>query len=173
MLRTAFVCSDYRHILYVLVVMKTVHNPVIWHTELQQRGAWENSRKSVIEVPVTLHACQTVKGIVVALHIHHALYDTVSLLRIIDILAAFCNDQDASTMAPNADLSRFVAYQHINSPADARKRFGESYLGKNDEGVSISAQDTSFGRIESYCRPGLIANMSKLDNLAKHDNLSI
>ena len=65
---------------------------------------------------------------VVALHIHHTLYDAVGLLRIIDILAAFCNGQYASTMALDADLSRFVAYQHINSPADARKRFGESYL---------------------------------------------
>lgn len=172
-LRTAFVRSGYRHIPYVQAILKTVHNPVIWHTELQQRGSWKNSRKSVNEVPVTLHACQTVKGTVLALQIHHALYDAVSLPRIIDILATFCNGQDASAMVMDADLSRFVAYQHINSPSDARKQFWESYLGKNDEGVSISAQNTSFGRIESYYRPGLIANMSKLENLAKHDNLSI
>lgn len=168
MLRTAFLPTNLRHPSFVQAVVKALPNPVIWHRESMP---WECSRRNIQTVPAALHASQTPKGTSLMLQIHHALYDAVSLPKIMDTLTILCNGCETSSQE-NAQLAPYIAFQRMYSPVDARRQFWQSYLGHgHDEKAAVSQSDFA-GPIEQCYRPGCVSNMSKVEGIAKSENLS-
>lgn len=170
MLRTTFLATGNPQVPYVQTVLKFVRNPPTWHDDLSHAISIKRDFGSV---PVALHVCQTSRGVAFMLHLHHALYDAVSLPRMMDRLAQLCNEFKSEPKHGLYNLSHLVAFQHIHSPVDVRRQFWQKYLGQ------ISAPDArenrvgGFGAIRHDYRPGLVSNMSRLEIAAKRQGLSI
>ncbi|EAW06285.1 nonribosomal siderophore peptide synthase SidC [Aspergillus clavatus NRRL 1] len=173
-LRTAFLRTDDERVPFVQAILKTVDSPIVWHDEVHQFTTSPAAQRSIGSVPLTLHACQTSRGTALKLHIHHALYDAVSLPRLVDALATLCDNRDASLPSDHADLRRYVAFEKTHSPVDIRRQFWENYLGKAGDNESpMPGSSIPFGAIESYYHPGLIANMSRVEEAARRENVSV
>lgn len=171
MLRTAFVPTNLKHPPFIQAVMKAATNPVIWHRESSDQALLEHPRRAIHSVPVTLFASQTAKGTALMLRMHHALYDGVALPKIMETLAAVCNDQGSQSQV-NAQLAPYIAFQSIHSPMDIRRSFWENYLGKHRDAEVPAFEGNYTGPIERWYRPGLVANMSKVEATAKRENIS-
>lgn len=174
MLRTAFVPTDLKDLPFLQIVMKSARGSFIWHGELPGQESCEFTRRKIQSVPVALHASPTAKGTALTLQIHHALYDAVSLPKIMETLAAICNTGEAPSLGTQVHLAPYIAFQSIYSPVKVRRHFWEGYLGKRSyEKVPSSQGSSSFkGPIEHWYRPGLVSNMSKIEAIAKRENLS-
>ncbi|KGO64994.1 AMP-dependent synthetase/ligase [Penicillium italicum] len=171
MLRTAFVpTADSRLLPYVQVEFEAVHIPVIWHAKFDRHLVSRRLKQEFGAVPVALHACQTNKGTALILQIHHALYDAVSLPRILDRLATHCSQEEVAIPDPDFDLSQLVAFQHVHSPVDVRRQFWQKYLGQIP---TAAKRGDGFGSVQHHYRPGLVSNMVSVEKVAKRQGLSI
>ncbi|KAJ5988323.1 hypothetical protein N7481_003533 [Penicillium waksmanii] len=179
---------------YIQVILKSesTQNPVIWHKNFNDLtpSALIERERGFGSVPAMLHACQTSGGTALMLHIHHALYDAVSLPSTVDKLSQIYQSVAATdSVTPEAesksksdgDLSRLVALQQIHSPVEDRRRFWQRYLGQisirqNAEQSLAKGKGKgkgSFGTIQQFYRPGLVSNMASIELAAKRRGLSI
>lgn len=173
MLRTIFIpTGGWEHVPYVQVILNNVNIPLKWHETLDRLLA-AKATQSFGSVPVTLHACQTPERTAFVLHIHHALYDAVSLPVMIDRLAQLCSQSTSDSMSELDDLSRLVAYQHVHSPLDVRRQFWQGYLGQISTYGSKDERVGGFGAVQQYYRPGLVSNMSHVEKAAQSEGLSV
>ncbi|KAJ6103233.1 hypothetical protein N7486_005660 [Penicillium sp. IBT 16267x] len=172
-LRTAFVPTEDARVPYVQIVFKSAQVSVLWHEALDDQLGAASADREFGSVPVALHACQTSKGTAVALKIHHALYDAISLPYMMNELAQLCVNMQAQSKSESPDISHLVAVQHVHSPVGVRRLFWEKYLDQ------IAIRDTEdprlgeFGAIQQHYRPGLVSNMSRVEKAAKLRGLSI
>lgn len=171
-LRTAFVPTNLNHPPFIQVVMKTAQSSVIWDRKSPGQVLLEHPRRNIHSVPVTLFASETPKGTALMLQIHHALYDGVSLPKIIRILGVFYDGGDSRLQA-NTQLTPYIAFQGIHSPVNARRSFWENYLGRHHGEDAPQFQDRYTGPVESWYRPELVCNMSKVEAIAKRENISV
>jgi len=173
MLRTIFVTTQKgQHLPYVQAVLKYVHNPVVWHHNVDELVA-PDTRQAFGAPPVTLHACQTTEGTALALQIHHALYDAVSLPSMMDRLANLCHSDASESKFDLHDLSRLVASQHVHSPVDVRRQFWQKYLGQISTDGAEDKRQGDFGAIQQHYRPGLVSNMSRVEIAAQKQGLGV
>ncbi|GAD98283.1 nonribosomal siderophore peptide synthase, putative [Paecilomyces variotii No. 5] len=168
MLRTAFIPTPERHMPYISVVLREVQNPVIWHSSNVTLGS---EKRSIHSVPVTLHAYTGNDAIYIALEIHHALYDAVSLPKLIDALANLC-DGEVPRSESHLDLATAVAFQSIRSPSERRRQFWEGYLGQRTYNKP-EASSSSYTEIKSFYQPGLVTGVSRIEMAARKHAISI
>ena len=168
-LRTAFLATGLSPLPFIQIVLKSARNVPIWHDNLSHAISIEHSCGSP---PVALHVSQTSRGVALMLHIHHALYDAVSLPLMVDRLAQLCS-ATGPTAQREHDLSHLIAFQHIHSPVSDRRQFWQKYLGQaqpSDAEINTAAE---FGAIRHDYQPGLVSDMSRLERAAKRQGLSI
>lgn len=189
-LRTAFVPTststgtNQASLPYVQIVLETeTPNSIIWHenfTALNPSALIEQER-GFGSIPVVLHACQTSSGTALTIHIHHALYDAVSLPSTISKLFQLCTTDPIvpqsetnsnSNSNSDGDLSHLVALHQINSPTETRQHFWQRYLGQIPARHTKQPLTKSSRRIQFYS-PGLVPNMTRLEIAAKQAGLSI
>jgi aryl carrier-like protein/NRPS condensation-like uncharacterized protein len=170
MLRTAFLATGHPQIPYVQTVLKTVHSPPTWHDDLNHAIS---IRRDFGSVPVALHVCRTPRGVAFMLHLHHALYDAVSLPHMVDRLAQLCSESKSAPKHQLHNLSHLVAFQQIHSPVDVRRQFWQKYLGPISTSGASDNRVGDFGPVVHDYRPGLVSNMSRLETAAKRQGLSI
>ncbi|KAJ5946268.1 hypothetical protein N7454_003107 [Penicillium verhagenii] len=172
-LRTAFVPTDDSRVPYLQVVFKSARIPVLWHEAFDDQLVIISSGQDFGSIPVALHACQTSKGTALALKIHHALYDAISLPCMMNELAQACNNMRAQSKFDARDIAQLVAVQHVHSPISIRRLFWSKYLDQ----IVMRAIDMpplgEFGAIKQHYRPGLVSNMSQVEKAAKLRGLSI
>ncbi|KAJ5102908.1 hypothetical protein N7532_003437 [Penicillium argentinense] len=174
MLRTAFMqTSDRKTRPFVQVILKSTENSVFWYEDLHRLHSAPQTERGFGSIPATLHACQTTEGTAIILHIHHALYDAVSLPSIIDRLSELCIDAQSESRSVSGDLSDLVALQHLHSPVDVRRQFWQRYLGQISIPEVEDKQLDGFGTIQHFYRPGLVPNMSRVEVAAKRLGLSV
>ncbi|EEP76042.1 predicted protein [Uncinocarpus reesii 1704] len=169
-LRTTFLPTGHSGIRYIQAVFRTVENPIIWRNNLQHPSDRQTETNARF---VTLYASKTVSETIVMLHIHHALYDAVSLEQIINMLSANCypeNIQPTSIL----DMSEFIAFSSISSPPNARKDFWTKYLSKAnlEHDTPPEASFDWLDMTETYC-PSLISSIGKLDKAGRKHGVSI
>ncbi|KAJ5543007.1 hypothetical protein N7461_009010 [Penicillium sp. DV-2018c] len=171
MLRTAFIPTTNSPLLpYIQIEFEAVQIPVIWHSNADRHLVSRSPAQGPGAVPVALHACQTIQGTAFILQIHHALYDAVSLPRILDRLITYCGQDEIDRPQPDLDLSQLVAFQHAHSPVEVRRRFWQQYLGQ----ISTATNRWDrFGSVQHHYRPGLVPNIASIEQLAKRQGLSI
>ena len=173
MLRTVFVTTNKeQHLPYVQAVLKHVHNPVVWHHNVDELVA-PNTRQALGAPPATLHACQTSKGTALALQIHHALYDAISLPSMMDRLAYLCRLDASESKFDLHNLSRLMAFQRLHSPMDTRRQFWQKYLGETSIDGAKDKRQGDFGVIQQHYRPGLVSNMSRVEVAAQKQGLGV
>ncbi|KAI1933801.1 hypothetical protein LOZ66_006309 [Ophidiomyces ophidiicola] len=174
-LRTEFISTDNDNMTYLQAVFKYKNDQVIWRNDLKNplnrfHSPERNSRL------VTLYASRCTSETVVMLHIHHALYDAVSLQRIMDLLYMSCCGKSMVSGAME-DISHFIAFSHTNSPAEARRAFWTKYLtGASQEyktpPSSIPRNSHWPGTLPNY-HPSLVADIEDLENVARTHGVSI
>ncbi|KAJ5368803.1 Nonribosomal peptide synthase sidC [Penicillium cataractarum] len=169
-LRTAFLATGNLQAPYVQTVLKSVHSPPTWHDDLNHAIS---IRRDFGSVPVALHVCRTSRGVAFMLHLHHALYDAVSLPHMMNRLAQLCSEAKSELKHTSQNLSHLVAFQHIHSPVDVRRQFWQKYLGQIPTSGANPNRVGEFGAIQHDYRPGLVSNMSRLEIAAKRRGLSI
>lgn len=169
-LRTTFLATGNLRLPFVQTVLKTVHSPPTWHDDINHAIS---IRRGFGSVPVALHVCRTPRGVAFMLHLHHALYDAVSLPHMMNRLAHLCSGAESKLKHASQNLSHLVAFQHIHSPVDVRRQFWQKYLGQISTPSAKSSGVGEFGAIQHDYRPGLVSNMSRLEKAAKRRGLSI
>lgn len=172
LLRTTFIATGQKGCPFIQVVMKNVNNPVSWHMSTDSEFIHGKSKRGIGTTPVSLRACQNVSSTEVILQIHHALYDAVSLPKLVDTLARFCGDP-AYNIDNKVDLSEFIAFQNLHSPLTVRRHFWEQYLKHVDKSRMPATEEASRGAIERYYRPGLYRETSRIEDFAKVRGLSV
>ncbi|OKP15175.1 Hydroxamate-type ferrichrome siderophore peptide synthetase [Penicillium subrubescens] len=170
MLRTAFLATGHPRVPYVQTVLKSVRNPPTWHDDLNYAIS---IRRDFGSIPIALHVSRTPRGVAFMLHLHHALYDAVSLPLMMDRLSQLCTEPKSEPKHRSHNLSHLVAFQHIHSPVEVRRQFWEKYLGSISTPGASDNQVGVFGPIQHDYRPGLVSNMSQLELAAKRQGLSI
>ncbi|KAJ5485398.1 Nonribosomal peptide synthase sidC [Penicillium diatomitis] len=166
-LRTAFLATGLSHLPFLQVVLRSVQNAPIWHDNLDHAISVNQPLGSP---PVALHVSRTPRGVVFMLHIHHALYDAVSLPLIVARLAQLCSERPPAAQLGH-DLSHLVGFQRIISPIDVRRQFWQRYLG-HSQSVDLPNSQTRESAIRHDYQPGLVSNMSRLDKAANRQGLS-
>lgn len=169
-LRTTFLATGNLQVPYVQTVLKSVHSPPTWHDDLNHAIS---IRRDFGSVPVALHVCRTSRGVAFMLHLHHALYDAVSLPHMMNRLAQLCSDGKSEPKHTSQNVSHLVAFQHVHSPVDVRRQFWQKYLGQIPTSGAKPNRVGEFGAIQHDYRPGLVSNMSRLEIAAKRWGLSI
>jgi amino acid adenylation domain-containing protein len=170
MLRTAFLATGNPRVPYVQTVLKSVRNPPTWHDDLNHAIS---IRRDFGSVPVALHVCRTPQGVAFLLHLHHALYDAISLPQMMNRLAKLCTEPTSEPKHRSHNLSHLVAFQHIHSPVDVRRQFWQKYLGPISTPGASDNRVGDFDPIQHDYRPGLVSDMSRLEIAAKRQGLSI
>lgn len=172
-LRTIFMAAGASiQVPYIQAVLENANNFVVWHEDVDSLLG-KRARKDFGTVPVTLHACQISIGTALVLHIHHALYDAVSLVSMFDQLAQLCSQHPPELEPRLHDLSKLVAYQHVHSGVDARRQFWESYLGHFSTIEPKNESMDGFGAVHQYYWPGLVSNMSCVEEAAQRQSVSV
>ncbi|KAJ6134333.1 AMP-dependent synthetase/ligase [Penicillium sp. IBT 18751x] len=172
-LRTVFLPTGQEHHLpYIQAVLKHVRNPVVWHRNIDELCTL-NYKQRFGALPATLHACQTSEGTALALQIHHALYDAISLPSMVERLALLCRPIPTESRSELHDMSRLVAFYQFHSPVDVRRQFWQNYLGQiSIDSVNDKCQ-SGFDAIQQHYRQGLVSNMSCVEIAAQKQGLSV
>ncbi|KZZ97924.1 nonribosomal peptide synthetase [Ascosphaera apis ARSEF 7405] len=181
--------------LYLQATLRDVDNPVRWEDEDALKklanAHGQGAKYNAGEIPVTLHALHPSQGdeedvgddVTLILHIHHALYDAVSLPLMMDALADlfFSTKMEGGneTMDPATDLKDFVQYLQEYSPVERRKAFWKEYLdssiGRENKHLKprpVAAGAARSGRVEAY-RESLLANTSAAIEQARRHGVSV
>ncbi|PCH07943.1 AMP-dependent synthetase/ligase [Penicillium occitanis (nom. inval.)] len=173
-LRTGFIDTGFREKPWLQVVLKHIENPVQWHGTTQNHDFQHPPSRSITTGPVSLHAVDSEQGVVINLHIHHALYDAVSLPMLLDYLGKLCSEVENQVDGGGAEFARFIAYQNTSSPLEVREKFWKTYLASTRSRLLPKAEQGSLrdNRVEVY-RPGLIENVRVIEGAARRHGLSL
>lgn len=175
-LRTAFVPTGKIQPPYIQAILQSVQDSIVWHDNIDQMIKGANLRQEFGKPPVVLHACQTSEGTALALKIHHALYDAVSLPEIMNRLGQLCDDVQSKSKfeaVTTNDISHLVALQHLSSPGDVRRQFWETYLAPISNHRAPASQVDGIGAIQPFYRPGLVSHMSRVEKAARQHGVSV
>ncbi|KAH8695924.1 nonribosomal siderophore peptide synthase SidC [Talaromyces proteolyticus] len=170
-LRTIFIRTGIREIAFAQAILKESKSSIFWHETASDAEFLRPKQCPIASGPVSIHATGTNQGILINLHIHHALYDAISLPKIIDCLGQLCSSEWLHDR--ELDFSKFIQFQGAQSLLAVRKQFWRSYLSgmPGESQRNISGQESSE-RSELY-QPGLIDSVDKLETVARHNGLSL
>ncbi|OKL60449.1 hypothetical protein UA08_04403 [Talaromyces atroroseus] len=174
-LRTAFIRTGHRETPWVQVIMKNLDNSICWHATTEDVEFLSPVPRSVAAGPVSLHAVETGQGLVINLHIHHALYDAISLPRIIDCLGQICTDVNTQ-LDGNMDFAKFIIYQNVHSLYTHRHQFWKTYLaGVRPRILPVLETNHDYSGQESrhgLYQPGLFEDIESIEAVARQHGLS-
>ncbi|KAK2788223.1 NRPS [Onygenales sp. PD_12] len=173
-LRTQFISTGKRSLPYVQAVHKDVANTIVWREDLRlQRHRKLQPQPG--QIPVKLYASQVGEETILMLHIHHALYDAVSLPRMFDMLATLLSDPNSPNTS-NVDISELVTHQHINSSPETRQKFWKEYLSPitlNEKPIRKPPPPSSTLEISQNYTPSLVQNINQLEKTTRLHGVSI
>ncbi|KAL2361253.1 hypothetical protein RJZ56_005872 [Blastomyces dermatitidis] len=177
-LRTQFIATGERTLPYIQVVHKHVDNTIIWQQDLKAQNSAIMEARPGQRVPVTLHASQQLGKTILMLHIHHALYDAVSLPRMMNMLAELCaspKHRAKPRIASKVDISELVIHQDINSSPHERQSFWTNYLApfvnseqqkQKDPPSPKIKHSINVDMVQTY-RQSLVKDIDKLEKLGR------
>jgi ferricrocin synthase len=175
-LRTVFIRTGRRENPWVQVILNHLDNPVNWHETITDIEFLLPAPRSVTTGPVSLHAVETGEELVINLHIHHALYDAISLPRIIDCLGQICTDMNTQ-LDGNMDFAKFISYQNVHSLSNKREQFWKTYLGGVRPHLlpvmKLDGDDSAQESRHSSYQPGLFENIEGIEAVARRNGLSL
>ncbi|KLJ10032.1 hypothetical protein EMPG_14550 [Blastomyces silverae] len=183
-LRTQFIATGKRTLPYIQVVHKHVDNPIVWEQDLKAQNSTILEARPGQRVPVTLHASEQLGKTILMLHIHHALYDAVSLPRMMNVLAELCTSpkhRAKPRIASKVDISELVAHQHIHSSPQERQNFWTNYLApfvdseeqKQKEPLSPKIKHpTNIDIVQNY-RQLLVKDIDRLEKLGRSYGVNV
>lgn len=168
-LRTLFIPTGSRQLPFLQVILKETDNSVHWHASVEEM-LQSGSRPTIESGPVALHATKTAAGIMIDLRIHHALYDAVSLPKMLSLLGQCITDRAPRVTGPS--LADLVAFQTVQSPLQVREKFWKDYLGQSTY-KAVPQKREACGQAQSCYRPALVRRIDQLDQVARSHSLSI
>jgi hypothetical protein len=169
-MRTIFIPTGLKDLPFLQVVLKKIENSVVWHKSLDGRTVGTDSR-SIESGLVSLHASEMDNGVMVNLKIHHALYDAVSLPRLLNTLARLCTEREPHIH--RSDLSKLIAFQYEHSSLMVRKQFWKEYLSDVDSRPRLNHRPENPGEIQRYYHPALVTDIARVEAIARYHSLSI
>jgi ferricrocin synthase len=161
MLRTIFLSNSARDAPMLQIVLKDAFMPLLWTADMVR----DIDDKKSAQPPVMLLATETPTAVMLQLRIHHALYDGVSLPRMIDAFQSLCNESELSSDL-GIYLQDYLEYLQKHAPSGQQRSFWTSYLKGAPPFQSFNTTSFEAGRIEMF-QPNLIDNLSLLENKLK------
>ncbi|KAF7504018.1 hypothetical protein GJ744_002897 [Endocarpon pusillum] len=170
-LRTVFLPSSNPYASRLQIVLKDVLTPVIWAGERAPHTKAANKLPAHYDhPPVFLYATETPTAILLKLRIHHALYDGVSLPRIMQAFRSFC-DSSSDPLDLEIGFQNHLDWLQNGTTKHQRKTFWASYLN----GISaFQPRRTAWfeaERVEIF-RPKLIDGLSPIAQKLKENVVS-
>ncbi len=165
-LRTTFVTTGNNTIPLLQVVFKHVDNPVVW---LPPSDTTEKT--DFRSPPVTLYAQRTATETHLKLHIHHALYDGVSLPGIVRRLEEHYNHSKSQGVI-RPSFADFLALELSSSADRQRKNFWSGYLAKTKAPLPLTPITESLRRVEIF-RPRILGDAYRLETFAGRQGCSV
>lgn len=174
-LRTTLLRTENHKTTHVQATLKDTKNPIVWRNDLRNSRDRQYVECQEHVVPVTLYASQTPNDTVLMLHIHHALYDAVSLSGTVGLLARLCNnemDVDKGTM--KMGMSGFVTFNTGDLPLKKRKMFWKGYLSglKSHRQIAAHSDDVKLSTVSNY-NPSLVEDITGLEAVARAHGISV
>jgi amino acid adenylation domain-containing protein len=170
-LRTMFFPTNQRNIPFLQIVTKTDQNPIHWISDDNSEcGGLQKSRSPFSSPPVSLFVFEDSKKTVLSLRIHHALYDGVSLPKLMQVLEHFYNNPN-SRQEPQVNLVDFVIFTHTYSELSQRRSFWKKYLQTGSSQLPTINETPTFERCELY-RPHLIDDTTPIDAIIRREGIS-
>ncbi|KAL1958105.1 hypothetical protein VTO42DRAFT_5145 [Malbranchea cinnamomea] len=172
-LRTVILRNPQIEITHVQVVLKEVNNSIVWRNNLQNPVDRQHIQHQDITAPATLYASHTPAETMVMLHIHHALYDAVSLSGLIELLSDLCSGNQIQE-TDRISMADFIAFNAAKSLRERRREFWQSYLaGLKTDGKSMrNIVDDDLYPV-SHFRRSLIEDITGLEVVARTHGVTI
>jgi len=170
-LRTTFLYPSEHHTLALQIVLRDALIPIVWTNDRAQNKEDMNSESSYpVQPPVMLLATETPTTMLLKLTIHHALYDGVSLPRMMSAFKSFCTNASSPTHLETA-FHDYLSYLQHHKANDQQKTFWTSYL---DGSPSLPACDTCSFKAERVrlFRPALVDNLSLIETKLRENGIS-
>ncbi|KAI9831569.1 MAG: hypothetical protein M1819_004800 [Sarea resinae] len=169
-LRTTFIATKDERVPMIQVALRSSNEHIVWVSENHDEETKRNKKSDLAAPPVTLYAQQRNHHIRIKLQIHHALYDGVSLPRMIHQLQRLCNNiDDALRMDSIAD---FVAFNCTHSSKAKQEQFWKNYLGATAKRLPFR-QDVSYTTRTEVFQPNVIDTGDRLERKAKQEGVSM
>ncbi|KAI9757933.1 MAG: NRPS [Chaenotheca gracillima] len=171
-LRTTFVVTTDEQFPFLQVILRQIQESPIWCSE-----APPVTSNGISEVPkplVQLFAQTTEHGTSLALRIHHALYDAVSLPLLIKNLEDIYNGVSTASTS-SAAFEDLIAYENVSELRRKRQEFWTSYLADCDSAQSLGtngAVGDLTQRTETYL-PEVVPVARRLESFARREGLSV
>jgi ferricrocin synthase len=200
-LRTTFLPSSTPHNTATLqIILKEAFTPVIWTEKEDTRPAPDYTPFTTTttspapgpapQPPALLYATQTTSSATTTTHlklrIHHALYDGVSLPKLMQAFESFCHHNAPSSSSPrlDTDFRAYLNHLHCHTNKEQQKRFWIDYLhgcAPTPSRVVTSSSPPSSSTLSSSStaerlhlfRPGLITNLTALEKKLKLHAVSL
>lgn len=170
-LRTTFLSTSQPKAPRLQVVLKNVLTSVVWTAdEVQAPEDMDGVLRNRGNLPAMLFAAKLPSAIFLKLRIHHALYDGVSLPRMMNAFESFCNDSDSPSDL-ETDFHDYLDYIQDHTAIEQQKSFWMSYLTSSPSFPPLRTVSFGAGRVEIF-RPGLIDNLSLIEKKLKESALS-
>lgn len=177
-LRTVIIPTGQRQSPYLQLVMAKMNSPVHWLHE-KENGHCEDGPSLTHGLPsfVSL-AAEMVDGETrVALKIHHALYDGVSLPSLISRLCEFCNGKTEPAKS-DLKMASLLSLNHDTIAQNTCQEFWKNYLqdhtsykAKDQEVTSSAIDDQTICRVEDY-RQSFLTSTADIEFNARKAGLS-
>ncbi|OCK85807.1 acetyl-CoA synthetase-like protein [Lepidopterella palustris CBS 459.81] len=172
-LRSCFLATgDYR-IPFIQVVFREFKNAFRNDTEDKKE---DNQGKTIeqgtqLQPYVSLSAQRSDQGWLLSLKIHHALYDGVSLPRLMNQLQDFCNDLKPTSLQSSA-FTDLLASSALEENHKKREAFWTSYFSGMSSKHLIQPTNIKPSRVEIF-RPAILPNVKFLEEISRKHGLSI
>jgi ferricrocin synthase len=172
-LRTRFYGTGQKNHPFLQVVEKSCDNAIFWISESEQSDleTHHNPQNPMASPPVSLFAYKKPGSTTLSLRIHHALYDGVSLPKLIHRLEDLCNNW-VPRHETHVNLADFIAFSHTHSDLTKRQSFWKIYLKHDSRYLPTISNATLCERSDIY-HPRLIEDVGPLESVARQNGISI
>ncbi|KAF7185750.1 Nonribosomal peptide synthase sidC [Pseudocercospora fuligena] len=130
----------------------------------------ERSSKAPLHPMAALSITETTEGLDLALRIHHALYDAVSLQLLIDQLKDLVNARDVPL--PTVTFKKFVAASCNIDAKQSRQQFWQRYLADSTPPQLSQPRDDATRKVQMF-RPAAFGSGEKLERHARAKGVTV
>lgn len=170
-LRTTFLFTSIPQMSVLQIILKKTPTSVVWtaDTDLYRRN--ESTLSSYRgRPPVMLYATQTPTGVLLKLRIHHALYDGITLPKMIDAFGLLCSDSEVA-LALETKFPDYHRYLQKHVSKAQQKSFWTSYLEGGPFFRSADTRSFEAERVQLF-RPHLVDDLSPIEKKVKERAIS-
>jgi ferricrocin synthase len=171
MLRTIFLAEGGPQKSTLQVILKNTTDQVRWVTEFEDdSGISDEVLQRPDRPPVMLLAREAATNMLLKLRIHHALYDGVSLTRMMNAFESLCSSQ-AFPDQLESQFQSHLSFLQSATNKEQQKAFWMSYLDGSTPAQELRISSFEAERVQVF-RPRLIDDLSLIERKLRKNGIS-